>query len=110
MVNPVASPISPQPSPVSNSKLRTSIREFEAMLIADLLKMSNQEKLSEGAGMEEYDDMRTQAMASAMAGNGGVGIGKILLNQLDPDSQQSHIKAFSYSADGSIARDKGQKG
>lgn len=86
-----------------NTKLRSSVQEFEAMLIADLLKMAGQEKEKPEPGMEGYEDMRIQGIATAMAAQGGIGIGKLLLNQLDRWKAGNQIKAFSDCADPIIA-------
>ena len=64
-------------------RLRHAVREFESMLIEDLLKLADEEKKPGSGGMEGYQDMRIQAVATTLAAGGGVGIGQILLRQLD---------------------------
>ena len=71
----------------SNPKLRKAAQDFEAMLLTDLMKFSDDEDQSAGetglGGSESYTDLRNQAVASAMAANGGIGIGRMLLKKLD---------------------------
>ncbi len=63
-------------------KLRKAAREFEAMLIADLMKMADSEKEGGDAASQSYGDMRVQAVAQGLAQQGGSGIGQMLVNQL----------------------------
>jgi Rod binding domain-containing protein len=76
------------PSPDSNSpKLQKAAREFEAQLLAELLRhmQFNAGVLpgsdSSGAN-EQYHNMATQAVAEAMAAGGGIGIAKSISSQL----------------------------
>lgn len=77
--------------PASRLKLSQAVREFESMLIADLLKMADAEKKEESpGGMEGYNDMRIQAVSTALAASGGVGIGKMLLSKLDSGKEKQY--------------------
>jgi Rod binding domain-containing protein len=92
------------------AKLQQAARDFESILIADLLKSAPRSGSldggeTQGAGLEGYDDLRTEAMASALAAQGGIGIARMLLKQLQPEIVKSDIKAFSSSADHVIARE-----
>ncbi len=69
----------------SFTPLQRAAKEFEAMLIQDLLKLSDEESSSQGelaAGSEQYQELRNQAVATAMARNGGIGIANMLVSQL----------------------------
>ena len=70
------------------AKLQNAARDFESILIADLLKTAPRSGTLDGddtasAGVEGYDDLRTEAMASALAAQGGIGIARMMLYQLD---------------------------
>ena len=71
------------------SKLRDAAKEFEAMLIGSLLR-SFQESFSslsgraETAGLDEYQYMSTQAVASSLANSGGLGITQSIIEKLTP--------------------------
>lgn len=88
-------------------KLQRATEDFEAMLLADLLKsgpkMGTVDGNEEDDGAGRYGDFSTEAMASAMAKQGGVGIGRMLLKQLGPAVRGADIKGFSSSADTLIA-------
>lgn len=84
-------------------RLRKATKEFESMLIADLMKMAETKGNRDGSnGMEGYDDMRIQAVSTALAANGGMGLSKMLLTQLDKGTEKD-IKVLSFTADGQIA-------
>lgn len=87
----------------ANGKLKKAARDFEALLITDLLKAgpktSNIEGASDSGGGESYEDLSTEAVASAMAANGGLGIGRMLLKKLNRPEASGEIKGFSLIAD-----------
>jgi len=96
--------VAPQPC----EKLQRAARDFESILIADLLKScpaAASLDSNDASGVEGYDDLRTQAMASALADQGGIGIARMLLKQLAPASSTSDIKGFSSNADHVIAEE-----
>jgi Rod binding domain-containing protein len=64
-------------------RLHKAAQDFEALLIQDLLNMAKDEDSSQEPGMAGYEDMRTEAIATAMASNGGIGVGKLLIGKLD---------------------------
>jgi Rod binding domain-containing protein len=69
------------------AKLQRAARDFESILISDLLKTAPRSGMldgdgSESVGLEGYDDLRTEAMASALAAQGGIGIARMLMHQL----------------------------
>jgi Rod binding domain-containing protein len=103
-MNPTNSPaVSPD-----QAKLQRTARDFESILISDLLKSAPRAGTTdggeaEGAGLSGYEDLRTEAMASALAAQGGIGIARMLLKQLEPAVASRDIKAFSSSADHVIA-------
>lgn len=89
-------------------KLQQAARDFESILIADLLKSSPRTASLDGgesSGVEGYDDFRTEAMASALAAQGGIGIARMLLKQIGPAANEADIKGFSSTADHVIARE-----
>ena len=91
------------PSASPDPRLHKSAQEFEAMLLADLMKMASEEDEPEGESDQScrgYDDLRNQAVATALAGDGGIGIARMLEQKL---GGQAAIKEFSSSADSSIA-------
>jgi Rod binding domain-containing protein len=89
-------------------KLQKATQDFEAMLLADLLKsgpkMGTVDGNPEDGGAERYADFSMEAVASGMAAQGGIGIGRMLLKQLGPSVHGTDIKDFSSAADSSIAR------
>ena len=88
----------------SCKRRRKSLRR---MLLKDLLKsgpkMSGLDGAEDGSSMEGYDDFSTEAVATAMAAQGGIGISRMLLKQLKIPDPGSDIKVFSSSADHIIA-------
>ena len=96
-------PVSHSSTPTVDPRLGKAAQEFEAMLLADLLKMSHAEGESEGdadQSLHGYDDLRNQAVATALAHDGGIGIARILITKL---ATGGDIKGFSSPADSSIA-------
>jgi Rod binding domain-containing protein len=89
------------------AKLKKATEEFEAMLLGDLLKsrpkVGTIDGGQDGSSVGGYDDFSTEAVATAMAAQGGVGIGRMLLKQLAPAATGTDIKAFSSDADHIIA-------
>jgi len=63
-------------------KLRKAAREFEAMLLADLMKTADPDSEKSDAAGQGYDDMRIQAVSQSLAEHGGIGIAQMLVNQL----------------------------
>jgi len=74
----------PQPS----GKLQKSAQEFEAILLQNWLEKMNQSFVgtseSQDAAHDTVSSLGTQAIASALAARGGVGIAAMLLRQLQP--------------------------
>jgi len=89
----ISAPVAP--SPDSNpAKLQKAAREFEAQLLAELLRhmQFNAGVLpgSDGSGAnEQYQNMATQAVAEAMAAGGGIGIAKSIITQLHRENSTS---------------------
>ena len=77
-----------QPTAVALSRdprLHKAAQEFEAMLLADLLKIGCEEEQPDGESDQSchgYDEVRNQAVATAMARNGGIGIAHMLEDKL----------------------------
>ena len=75
-------------SPQTESKLRKSAREFEAILLQSWLEKMNQSFIgsseSQDAAHDTVSSLGTQAIASALAARGGIGIANMLLRQLQP--------------------------
>jgi len=68
-------------------RLQKATQEFEAMLISQLLKMGSDEEQATGeldGGGQTYQDLRNQAVATALANNGGLGIGRMLRQHFGP--------------------------
>jgi len=87
----------------SDPRLHKAAQEFEAMLLADLMKIGTDQDHPDGDSDQSchgYDDLRNQAVASSLARNGGIGIARILEQRL---GDAAAIKEFSSSADTSIA-------
>ena len=72
----------------SDSKLRKSAQEFEAILLQSWLEKMNQSFVgsseSQDAAHDTVSSLGTQAIASALAARGGIGIARMLLRQLQP--------------------------
>lgn len=80
-------------------KLEKAAQEFEGMLLADLLKFGNEEAQQGGEldlTSSNYEDLRNQAVATALARNGGIGIARMLVEKLHGSAQ---VKDFSSAAD-----------
>jgi len=69
-------------------KLRKSAEEFEAILLQSWLEKMNQSfvgsRESQDAAHDTVSSLGTQAIASALAARGGIGIAAMLLRQLQP--------------------------
>jgi Rod binding domain-containing protein len=78
---------SQQAVPSDSSKLSKAAREFESILLASWL-----EKMQQSFGGAENQDpahdtisgLGTQAIATALAERGGIGIARMLIKQLSP--------------------------
>lgn len=78
-----------QPETAAHKKLVKAAKEFEGMLISQLLGdfMSGISSLSGDAplaGSDSLNSLALQTLSNAMAGRGGFGIGKMLVHQLEP--------------------------
>lgn len=73
--------------PSANGRLRKAVQEFEALLLAQCLeKLQESVKLeTEGSdpGAGTLSGLGTQAVASALASRGGLGLGELMLRQLE---------------------------
>lgn len=72
-------------------KLKSSAQQFEALLIANLWREMQQSSLDPGdsdsvlgAGSETLQGLGMNAMATAIAGGGGLGIARMLFRSLEP--------------------------
>ena len=84
-------------------RLHQAAQEFEAMLLADMMKLATDQNEPDGesdASCHGYDELRNQAVATALSRQGGIGIANLLLRKIGPDNG---IKDFSSSADSTIA-------
>lgn len=90
MIAKVSPPEASSAVDASRTKLRKAAQEFEAMLLADLLKMADREKQPESGALGGYDDMRIQAVSSGLAADGGIGIARMLVSELDTAHRQQH--------------------
>lgn len=87
------------------TKLQQATQEFEAMLLAELLKSGPKMGSlggDESGSSEQYGDLSMQAVAQAMSAHGGIGISRMLLKQLEI-GDKAEIKGFSSPADSLIA-------
>jgi Rod binding domain-containing protein len=70
------------------SKLKKSAQEFESILLESWLEKMNQSFVGTSESRDPAHDtvssLGTQAVASALAARGGIGIAKMLLRQLQP--------------------------
>jgi len=73
-------------------KLRQSAQEFEAILLQSWLEKMNQSFVGSSESQDPAHDtvssLGTQAIASALAGRGGIGIARMLLRQLQPSGRE----------------------
>lgn len=97
---PIAAVASSAVDATPDPRLHRAAQEFESMLLSELLKMGGEDSLSDSSldqtCMQGFDDLRNQAVATALAQHGGIGIARMLERQLSPAAD---IKAFSSSAD-----------
>jgi Rod binding domain-containing protein len=82
--NPAPASQGSQPS----SKLKKAAQEFESILLQSWLEKMNQSFVgaseSQDAAHDTVSSLGTQAIASALAARGGIGIARMLLRQLQP--------------------------
>lgn len=80
--------------PLSDSKphrpddMKRATKEFEAFFLTQMLKVMRESVpkdglLSGGRGGEIYTSMLDDALSKEMASRGGIGIGQLMLNQLE---------------------------
>ena len=72
----------------ASSQLKKSAQEFESILLESWLEKMNQSFVGTSASQDPAHDtvssLGTQAIASALAARGGIGIAAMLLRQLQP--------------------------
>jgi Rod binding domain-containing protein len=82
---------SPASVAAENSKIDKSAKDFESILLASWLQQAEQSFATvpggeddddADAGKEQMMGIAMQAMGAAMAGNGGIGIAKMIARQL----------------------------
>lgn len=79
----------------AHKRLSKAAQEFEGMLMTQLLQDSNLGFSSLGgdtplAGSETLNSLAIQTLATAMAGRGGFGIAKMLVEKLGPSVDRKH--------------------
>jgi Rod binding domain-containing protein len=88
-------PQSAQQGESSSSKLVQSAREFEAILLQSWLEKINQSFVgsaeSQDAAHDTVSSLGTQAIATALAARGGVGISSMLLRQIQQPGAASRL-------------------
>ena len=77
------------PETSAHKKLRKAAREFEGILISQLWgefksSLSSIEGDTPMAGSDTLNSLAIQTLSNALAGRGGLGIGKMLVHQLEP--------------------------
>ncbi|SRR5229473_1958546 len=76
-----------QPGDQASRKILKAARDFESVLLNSLLR-SMQETFSgvpgenKEVGADDYSDIGTQALASALAASGGLGIARMIMKNL----------------------------
>jgi len=84
------------------SKLEKSAEEFEAILLQSWLDKMNQSFVGAGESQDAAHDtvssLGTQAIASALAARGGIGIAAMLLRQLQPADRSVHPGLENFAA------------
>jgi Rod binding domain-containing protein len=96
-----------QPETLAHKKLRKAAQDFEGILISQLSGESSTGFSSltgdpPMAGSDTLNSLTIQSLSSALASRGGLGIGKMLMHQLEPslnggrqNSGGGKIKTFS---------------
>jgi len=78
----------PEPETGPSSQLKKSAQEFESILLESWLEKMNQSFVGSSESQDPAHDtvssLGTQAIASALAARGGIGIAAMLLRQLQP--------------------------
>jgi flagellar protein FlgJ len=95
------------PARPEGQKLKEVAQEFEAILIASLLKETRPSEQTGlfGGGLSNdlYRQLFTDEIAKAIARNGGIGVGKMLERQLratlNVEGRENRLKASPQSAD-----------
>lgn len=86
--NSVAVDAGPRPTAQPPNKLGKAAQEFEAILLTSWLEKMNQgfvgSEESQDPAHDTVSSLGTQAIASALAARGGIGIARMLLRQLQP--------------------------
>ena len=78
-----------RPETPAHKKLRKAAQDFEAILISQLLadfKMGSSSLTGDTplAGSDTLNSLAIQALSTALANCGGLGIGQMLVHQLEP--------------------------
>jgi Rod binding domain-containing protein len=86
-MSPVTALSAASASPDSRERIAKAARDFEAILLRSLLEplqksFSSVAGESSQAGQDDYQYMGTEALASAMAASGGLGIADMITKQL----------------------------
>jgi Rod binding domain-containing protein len=110
--NPVAVDAGPTPTAQPPNKLAKAAQEFESILLTSWLEKMNQglvgSEESQDPAHDTVSSLGTQAIASALAARGGIGIARLLLRQLQPAktvvTEQSASANLPPAAAGKILR------
>lgn len=81
--------------PGANGRLRKAVQDFEALLLAQCLEKLQESVKVEAdgsdAGAETLSGLGTQAVASALASRGGLGLGELMLRQLEKQEMSPKV-------------------
>jgi Rod binding domain-containing protein len=74
-------------SPEDRARVGKAARDFEAFLLSSLLRslrqtVSGDSGENAGPGQDDYSYMGTQALASALAAAGGIGLARLIVQRL----------------------------
>jgi Rod binding domain-containing protein len=104
-----STPTTSQDDGAASSKLVKSAREFEAILLQSWLEKMNQSFVgsseSQDAAHDTVSSLGTQAIATALAARGGVGIARMLLRQLQTAGTAGEGRPTSNSSQGLKVQD-----
>lgn len=87
------------PESPAHKKLRKAAQDFEGILISEMWEKFNEGFTDFGgetplAGSETMNSLAIQTLSSAIARSGGLGIGKMLVHQLEPTLDRGHQQAL----------------
>ena len=89
MISPISASIMPTVAEAKPGKIEGAAKQFEALMIGQMLKSVQEEKDDDDSTSATMQDVASQQFSQVLANNGGLGLAKLIVKGLAPSKTPS---------------------